>query len=262
MAAEWFTREYKCANGICVKTKFPAGGELPSARPGTRAYKRAVRRAEKNANEAKHNAAIILNNNFRAKRDHMLGLDYSDAGLDKLILRAGTDERDAVALAADREIYNWVRRVRAECRKRGVTFRCFYVTADMDGETGEEKRVHHHLVVNAEAAEICAEKWTLGGVWDRKLQGGRHGDLTAVAEYMMAQVRQIVPGKARYTATRNMEQPKVTPVRRVRNPEAELRLPKGAALIYRSEVYAGRPQYLRYYRPTAEGGGNDDDLDG
>ena len=258
MATEWFTREYRCANGICVKTKFPAGGELKSARPGTREYKRQVKRAEKNAMEAKHNAALQLNNSFRAKRDHMLGFDYSDEGLAALVTKAGTDDRDAVYLAADREIHNWVRRVARACEKRGVPFRYFFVTSDMDGDTGEEKRVHHHLVVNAEAADICREKWTLGGVWDRKLRGGRCGDLTPVAEYMIDQVRQIVPGKARYSASRNLEPPKVMPLRRVRNPEAELRVPKGAKLIYRSEAYAGRPQYLRY----ARGGGDDETDDG
>ena len=42
----------------------------------------------------------------------------------------------------------------------GIPFRYIPFTSDLDGKTGEVVRVHHHIIVNAEAAEIALEKWS------------------------------------------------------------------------------------------------------
>lgn len=250
----WFIREYECANGITDKTKFPAPWEERPCRPGSRQYERGVRRAEKGATEAKHELARELNNNFRAGVDHMLTPTYDAAGWDRLVMRAGSpDAPDAVWVAADREIHNWVKRVQNACKKAGVVFRYAFVTSDLDGKTLDPVRVHHHVVLNAEAAEIAKAKWTAGDARLTLLRGGKHGDLSPVAEYMIRQARQVVPGRARYSPSRNLVKPKPSRLRRVRNPEAELRVPKGCELIYRSEGVPGRPQLLRYHRPPKEG---------
>lgn len=244
---DWFISEYRCANGVCVKTKFPAKGD-ESARPGTRRYERSVRRAEKGAYEARHELARKLNENFRAGQDVYLGMDYSTAGMERLICRAGTDERDPVYLSAAQEVRNYIRRCKRACDAEGVELRYVYVTSDLDGKTFEEVRVHHHMVVNREAAEICVRKWSAGGIWSKTLYGQKHGDLTHLADYMIGQVRSI-EGTKRYTPSRNLRSVRPYTTRKARNPEAELRVPKGCEYIWRSESYAGRPQHLRYYRP-------------
>ena len=250
MEAEWYIREYRCANGICVKTKFP-GREDSAARPGTREYDREIRRAERGSKDSKRELALKLNSNFRAGRDAYLGFDYSDEAYDRLVARAGTDERDAVYAEAQREMVNFIRRARRECEKAGIELRYAYVTSDLDGKTLGEVRVHHHMVVNKEAAAICAEKWNSGGVWSRKLYGARHGDLSDLAEYMVGQVRYAKDEK-RYTPSRNLRKAEALNPRKAKNSEAELRVPKSCELIWRSEAYVGRPQLVRYFRPGAE----------
>ena len=63
---------------------------------------------------------------------------------------------------ADHQLELWLKRTRRACRAAGVPFRYIAITSDMDGKTGEYVRVHHHAVVNAEAAEIALGKWTAG----------------------------------------------------------------------------------------------------
>ncbi len=258
MSGEWYIREYRCSNGICVKTKFPGNGDV-SSRPGSKRHERYVRRSERGATEARHDAALALNENFKAGVDRYIGLDYSDEGLDEVIMHAGTNAEDDVYITAKKHILkNYIRRCSRACKKAGVPFRYLIVTSDRDGKTMKPARIHHHMVVNAEAAEIFKEKWTSGGVWDKVLYSARHGDLTDLAEYMIGQVRYF-PNEKRYTPSRNLKKPAALPTRKVRNPDAELRIPKNCELIYRSENYAGRPQRVRYYRPPKVSVVKDDD---
>ena len=243
---EWQVREYRCRNGVCEKTKFPVILD-GSVREGTRQYARKVARAEKLSAESARELALLLNNNFEAGRDSYLTLDYSEAGLDRLVMRAGTDEADGLYQSAEREMANYTKRLRRACAAAGVELRCVYVTSDMDGKTFEPVRVHHHLVVNAEAASLAERCWTAGGAKARVLFGPR-GDLSELAAYMIGQVRQA-PGRHRYHPSRNLERPEATKPVPAKNPDAPLRVPAGCEFIWRSESYAGRPQTLRYWRP-------------
>ncbi len=251
---QWFIREYRCQNGICVKTKFPETGTA-SLRPGTRRYERSLRKAEKNVTEARHELELTLNENFGAGKDYLVTVTYNSEGYDRLVMKAGTDERDAIHLAARREMENYIRRVRRVCDGLGVELRYVAVTSDLDGVTGEPVRVHHHIVVNWEAAAAFLGKWTAGEAKKKKLYGARNGDLSDLADYLIAQSR-VVDGKKRYNPSRNLGKPQAMPVRRARNPEAELKVPKGCELIHRAESNPGRPQRIRYYRPQKEGGRN------
>jgi len=245
---EWYIREYRMKNGICEKTKFPVQveGERP-VRTG-REYKRQIRRAEKNATEAKNTAARIANNNFRAGLDVTDLLTYSDEGMERLIMKAGTDEEDALYLAARHEMSLCIERARYACRKDGVELKYCAWTSDRDGKTGAPVRVHHHVIVNREGAEYILRAWKLGEAKSKRLYSANHGDLTDYVEYLMSQSRQIGTEK-RYMPSRNLEAPVATRPRLAKNPAAELRLPKGSKFIWRSEGHAGRPQKLRYYRP-------------
>ncbi len=275
----WYVREYRCDNGVCYKTKFPVR-ETAAVRKSYSIRRKEIRRAEKGATEAKHEAARLLNCNFRAGRDIYLGLDYSDEGIERLRRRAekgkrdpstplrcaqddrredvGLYDRDALYDAADHECGLWIRRVQRECRKRGIELRYFYITSDLDGKSFEPVRVHHHVVVNVEALEICLEKWKLGGAWDKVLYAHSYGDLTELAEYMIGQVR-YRRGAKRYTPSRNLKRPVARKPVKARNPEAELAVPRGCMKIWRGEYYRGRPQHIRYYRPPENGGETDED---
>lgn len=262
----WYIREYRCDNGICYKTKFPVR-ETASVKKSYSIRRQEIRRAEKGATEAKHEAARLLNCNFREGRDVYLGLDYSDEGIERLRKRAEIMRRDAEGTACDRDlIYDaadheaglWIRRVQRECKKQGIELRYFYITSDLDGHSFDPVRVHHHVVVNAEALEICLKKWNHGGAWDKVLYAHSYGDLTELAEYMIGQVRYRKNMK-RYTPSRNLRKPVARKPVKARNPEAELTVPAGCSKIWRSEYYRGRPQHIRFYRPQGDGGDGEGD---
>lgn len=246
-AAGWYIREYRCANGICEKTKFYVpDGKLPAY--SARERKRQIRRAEKNITQTKHVAARIVNHNFMAGMDMYVTDTFDDRGMEKLIMNAGTDDRDALLMAAEHEAELQMRRARYACRKAGIPLKYFYVKSDQDGKTFEPVRPHIHIIVNREAAQIVANTWKLGKAVCGELYSRHHGDLTDLVEYMIAQSRQIGTEK-RYKPSRNLEQPPVTEPRAVKSIDAPLRVPKGCEFIWRSEQRAGRPQKLRYYRP-------------
>ena len=253
---EWWTREYICSNGVCEKTKFPVqvDGEQ-SARTG-RNYKRGIRRWEKNANEAKHEAARTANNNFRAGRDHLLTVTVSEEGYDELVLRAGTNDSDVLLMQLRKEIANWIRRAKRLMKKSGEDqLKYIAFPSYRDGKTMQPVQLHAHVLVNAEAVEAMAASWKLGFVFgtDKKLYSKHHGDLTDLVEYLMDQTRQVGTEK-RYIPSRNLDKPKANRPRPVKNPDARLRVPKGASLIFYSEQRAGRPQKIRYYRPEEDQG--------
>jgi hypothetical protein len=251
---ECYIREYRCANGVCEKTKYfvpvePERNVIPS-----RERKRRINQAEKNITEAKHTASRIVNNNFLAGRDMLVTLTYSDAGMDQMEQKAGTswEDRDAMLQAARHEMELCLRRARRACKKAGVELKYFCVTSDLDGKHGTACRVHHHIIVNRAAAQLVVDAWKLGEVkGSRALYSAHHGDLTDLVEYLISQTRQLGTEK-RYTPSRNLEAPVASAPRLAKNPSAELRVPKGCTLIWRAENYEGRPQKIRYYRPRAD----------
>lgn len=152
---------------------------------------------------------------------------------------------DAVRAAAEHALRLVLRRVKWELAKAGIALRYVAVTSDMDGDTGETVRVHHHLVVPAEAREAFAEKWAgMGGVDWSPLSGQE--DYTPVAAYLIRQVRRV-PDAKKYVSSRNLVRPQ--PRDRVALTDAELRVPRGAKLLHRNEYKPGRPQYIRYVLP-------------
>ena len=262
--AGWYISEYRCANGICEKNKFyvPEDGKALSSY-SSRDGKRRIRRAEKAAAEAKHVAARIVNNNFRAGRDCYLTDTFDDAGMETLITKAGTSDPDALLMAALHEAELQMRRVRYACKRLGLPLKYFIVKSDRNGKTLEPTRPHIHIIINREAAQLAADTWKLGKPVLGKLYSKHHGDLTDLVAYMIDQSRQVGTEK-RYVPSRNLEAPIPTKPRPVKNVDAPLRVPKGCDFIFRSEQRAGLPQSLRYYRPpkkhlTPEGEEDEED---
>jgi len=257
MNGKWYTREYKMANGVCEKTKFfVPDGEKPSG-ASLREERRRIRRAEKNATQARHEAARIVNNNFRVKRDRLVTLTLSDEGYKTLTAKAGSEDPDALLMAMRHEIVLLVRRAKYALKKTGTEWRYWAIASDLDGKTGEQVRPHIHIIVSGRAAQTMADAWQLGEIKRvDKLYSAHHGDLTDLVEYLLAQVRQVGTEK-RYIPSRNLEPPKVTAPRQAKNPDAPLRVPKDCAFIWRSEQREGYAQRLRYYRPPKEGDDED-----
>ena len=263
-------RTYKSGD-VGEKTKFYVPGKRPEKNL-TKKQQAAVRKAEQNSYSAQKNLARIINENF-GNDGVFLGLDYSDAGL-KRVLAWGrengldvdsedeTVRNDAVWEAAAHELEIAIRRVKRILKKQGIELKAISCTSDMDGDTGEMVRVHHHLIVQdgvQEAFVKAWEKYGLGGVswtpfWENQI------DRTPIAEYIIKQVRRI-PDAKKYRCTRNLKRP--APKDRVVYTDTELKVPKGGKLIFRQEYRCGaaesgdyqnrQPQYIRYILPERLG---------
>ena len=251
MDGYWVVRTYE-AGAVGEKTKFWVPGERPSSKGGRR-ERNEIRKQEQNEHSAEKALARLINANFR-QGDLLLGLDYSDSGLERLQAWArsqgmplGTEEErlDTMRSAAEHELRLLLRRVKREMARAGLDLRYIAVTSDMDGDTGERVRVHHHLIVPAEAREAFGEKWAgMGGVDWSPLSAQE--DYTPVATYLIRQVRRV-PDAKKYISSRNLVRPQ--PRDRVALTEAELRVPRGGKLLFRGEFKPGLPQYIRYVLP-------------
>lgn len=257
------------AGDIGEKTKFFVPGKKPDGIPSRR-QKNAIRKQEQNEYSALKMLTRLIHANFTSK-DLLLGLDYSDEGLERVLSWGrknglpvdSADEmlrNDAIREAAAHELDIALRRVKRELDKSDLELKGIYVTSDMDGVTGEIVRVHHHLIVNAGTEEAflkCWEKFGLGGVswehlWENQI------DRTRLAEYLLEQVRRV-PDAKKYRSTRNL----VRPIHkdRIVSTDNELVVPKGGKLIFRqeyenkmglqSDFQNRRPQYIRYITPKA-----------
>ncbi len=251
----WVVRTYE-AGAIGEKTKFWVQGTRPSSR-SKRKERAEIKKQEQNEYSAQKQLARLINANF-TQGDLLLGLDYSPAGMDRLekyiaehpFQTDGCEDPEAermeqIRQAAEREMRLALRRVKRELAKEGVALRYIAITSDMDGDTGEAVRVHHHLIVPAEAKAAFVEKWKdLGSVnWSPM---SAQADYTPIAEYFIRQVRRV-PDAKKYISSRNLVRPQ--PKDRVVLSDAEVRVPKGGQLLHRNEFKPGRPQYIRYVLP-------------
>lgn len=255
----WVVRTYE-SGIIGEKTKFWVQGERPAGAKSRRKEKQDIRKQEQNEYSAIKRMARLLHANYQ-QGDLILGLDYSETGMEKITGRArkehtdfdsATEEEQADMIweAAWHEASLCLRRVARAMAEQGQELQYILVTSDMDGDTGERVRVHHHLIVKAGCQQLFLQKWgKLGSVdWSPI---SKQADYTPIAEYLIKQVRRI-PDAKKFRSSRNLIRPQ--PKDRVVLTDAELRIPKGGKLLFRQEyrswgasVY--QPQYIRYIIP-------------
>ena len=258
------------AGDVGEKTKFFVPGKRPEKGSLSRRQRNAIRKQEQNEYSAVKALARLINANF-GKGDLFLGLDYSDEGL-RSILDWGRkhempvdsadpeEKQNAIWECASHALNNALRRVKRRLEKQGMDLKAVYATSDMDGDTGEIVRVHHHLIVSAGSQDAFLSAWeqyALGTVswsplWENQI------DRTPIAEYIIRQVRRI-PDAKKYRSTRNLIRP--VPTNRIVNTDNELAVPRGGKLIFRQEYRSGKsdqqeiyhyqPQYIRYITPKA-----------
>lgn len=248
----WIIRTYK-SGGVVEKIKYWVPEEKPTR--SERRMKAAIKKQQWNESNIRRRMARKIRANFTG-RDYIIDLTYSDEGLDKL--GQGLDPNETYH-AAHHQLRLWIKRARNACKAAGVEFRYIAITSDVEANTGELVRVHHHVIVNAEAAKIVREKWKLGIATEAHLYA-EWKDATRydLAGYLLKQARRLDEEK-KYIPSRNLIDPK--PKDRIAINGAELVLPRGAELKYRAPHIPGRPQYLVYIpakekkKPPQESGG-------
>lgn len=245
MKGYWVIRTYT-AGGVAEKTKFFVQGERPPRKLSKR-VKSEIHKQEQNEASAIKMVARLINANFKPG-DLFVSLTYSPSGYSKLVADmpklSEEESREEIYNRANHQMQLFFRRLKRAADKTDLELKYLGVTADMDPKHDRAVRVHHHIILPAGAGEIIKTKWTLGSAHILSLK--TQDDYLPLAEYMLRQVRHI-PERKKYTPSRNLIRPE--PKDRIALNESELRIPKGAKLIYRAEHRLGQPQYLRYFFP-------------
>lgn len=238
-------RKYICTNNVVEVTQFVVGDKQTGGRKWHRAKSQEDKRDE-NARQAVRVAARILNCNYTSE-DIMLTLTYSDEEHTRLFDGMNPDE---IWESAKKVLSGKVENARKEFKRTGgaagLEMRTFCVTADMDQQTGELVRVHHHVVVTVEAADFIETRWNCGLVHRENLY--RQDDYTPLAAYLLGQVRHF-EGKKKYSTSRNMVKPIVEEQILEEVPENEIKVQPGAKVLDRTPYREGfASQYVRYKR--------------
>lgn len=249
----WVVRTYE-AGQVGEKTKYFVLGDR--TRRNRRKEESSIKKQEQNEYSAKKRLARLINANF-THGDILLGLDYSDASYKKLERSARKaapdydslpedDQLRCIREAAAQEMVNYLRRVKRALEKEGRADELKYIaiTSDMDGDTKETVRVHHHLIVPSSCEHIIRMKWGHGGTYCKPLS--KQEDYLPIAEYLIAQVRVTLNAK-KFVSSRNLIRPQ--PKDRIAVSDAEIRVPRNCKLIQRAEYKRGAPQYIRYILP-------------
>ena len=243
----WMIRTVRSGR-VIEKTQFYVGERRP--REKRKKGSSSAGKKESNATAAVRRYARLMNCNFACGEGILLTLDYDAKCIpvDKA--------------AAERELEKFWRRLSYALKRLGVSLRATGVTSELDGETGERVRLHHHLLISCEGVavarnergEICAtvgerdlrDIWGCGGVDVERISEGQE-DLTAIAVYFLKQV-EAENDERRWKSTRNLKKP-VIESEHVSASSRMLRAPGGAKV---SEVghydESSGSHYIRYIR--------------
>jgi len=166
-AGYWAIRTWR-AGPVGEKIKYWVPGRRPEGK-GAVKRDRNLKKAAQNLQNAVKTLARLINENF-LEGDLLAGLDYSDAALQRLRNQIPdwdamneAERQEAEWKAARQNLTRFIRKLRDQAKKRGIELRYITITSDLDGETGEVDRVHHHLIVNREAKQLLWELWKDGG---------------------------------------------------------------------------------------------------
>lgn len=249
-------RTYRHKNGVIEKTRYVVGDQAV-ARGKRKKGNSSFRKQEQNFNSAIRRLARILNCNFDHAGGLLVGLDYSPAGLERLERKADTGtgaqgtagasadacaRQDALRAEGERQAMLWIRRVKRHIPEAQVKY--VVVTSDLDGDTGELVRLHHHVVLQAPQVswDSLRKLWKLGSVDIQQLRD--QPDYSKLAAYLLRQVRRV-PDAKKYRVSRGMEQP-VTEEREVLRVAGEIKAPPGARVFEKRYVEGEVGQYIRY----------------
>lgn len=158
---------------VIEKSQFYVGERRPRAK--RKKGSSSAKKRDSNAMSAVRRYARLMNCNFAAGAGILLTLHYD------------AEHLPADKTAAERELENFWRRLGYRLKKAGCELMATGITSELDGETGERVRLHHHLIISREGVavtrnekgELCAlvggvdlrEVWKLGGIDIERIRG-------------------------------------------------------------------------------------------
>lgn len=198
--------EYKIISGRTVETRrswLSIGPGYQKPRGIRRAGSSSLKKIKANERECIRKLARLINCNFTAG-DGFLTLKYDDAHYPE----GETSEEQYQAAEHDRK--KFLRKLRAAYRqKTGQSLKAITVTANWSPRRQAQARLHQHIVLPHDAAELAREVWQqLGGVGTVvTVDLNNEGDYSKVAAYMIANVQGRPAGENKYHPTRGLAQP-------------------------------------------------------
>ena len=233
---------------VIEKTQFYVGERKPRAK--RRKGNSAAGKKENNFVGAVRRYARLMNCNFACGEGLLLTLDYANMHL------------PADKAAAEAALEKFWRRLSYALKRVGAALSATAVTSELDGETGEIVRLHHHMLVMCEGMSVARDEygvlcvtvggrdlreiWGCGGVDVERIGEGQE-DLTGIAAYFLRQV-EAAEDEKRWKSTRNLKKP-VIEDECVSAYSRMLRAPGGAKV---SEIghydEASGSHYIRYVR--------------
>lgn len=233
---KYMIRTYRCGN-VVEKSKF-----WVSDRVKPRSKKHAATRPRKqdaNDRDIEKRLARAINCNF-SYGDTWITLSFDKAGMAAI----GGDPKQA-----ERQAKLFLRRLAYALGKRDRDFCLKYIgmVSDIDGETGEDARLHVHILLNCMDAPLLRLLWTLGTVDIETLH--RQDDYSALAVYLCRQMRRRAKDAKKYFCSRNLKKPEITETISYR--KSPLRAPSGTKILSESEFNIESGQhYIRYIELT------------
>ena len=224
----WMERVYRSGN-VVEKSRFwvPA-----NARPRTKKKASTIsRKQDANDRDTVKRLARIINCNF-TQGDIMLCLTYDDKSYKGILSNA--DPRQAASV----DFKKFIRKLKT---KYDGEFKYVAVTSDMDGDTYDDARMHHHVIIKKMDYDIIKECWPNGTIDYVPLK--KMKDYSKIAAYFLRQVRKI-PNAKKYYVSRNMEKPIIS--ESIVEINLEIRVPNGAVVMERGIYKPECPQYVRY----------------
>lgn len=166
--------------------------KVPAGRKGRRNERRNITKEtiqKNNDRNARKHLARLINANFDENSFH-----------DTLTYRNPPDQE-----AAQKILKNFLRRVKAEMKKKKQEFKWIVVTEY------DKKRIHHHIVTNADE-ELVRKHWKMGHVFTSRFYDGP--DYSKLAEYLIKETEKTFReegsvNKERYSRSRNLIIPEV-----------------------------------------------------
>ena len=194
--------EYKIISGRVIETKrswIPVGMDYSKPRGTRRAGSSSEKKIRANEKSSTRNLARVINSNFDAG-DIFCTLAYDSFHYPKGITYE--DAKDSL------------KRFRAKLRKRykaetGQTLKAIWVTANWSPHRHAPSRLHHHMILPADALTLARAIWEeIGGQGTFKMEGlDNRGDHTDMAAYMMENVRDRPAGENKWSCCRGMDRP-------------------------------------------------------
>lgn len=238
--------EYKIISGSVIeirRCRMPIGAQAVRRRAPRKAAASSLKKIAQNERAAARRLARIINTNF-GTGDLFLTLKYSDA-------RLPANKADAKKTAS-----KFLRNLgRAFKKQTGRKLRYVICTSDTSSKTSGKARLHHHIIMDRAAYELCCKYWPQAEMAYELLDGRQ--DHTDLARYILKNSSKDDKDHA-WSTSRGLDKPIVTEPEPVT--DFEIKAPKGAEVrektVYIDEDYGTASAYMRAVldaKPTVRG---------